>query len=561
MKEKIKNFFFKITENFKDILKKYPITMGIVILLTALTSLCMDDFIIEEDVLIDILSVGSMTLVGTLFWETIIKENKLQKILGAIISLLIGLFFYYCEDILGVYLNKVETLIFNIMAAYFITLPIITIWKLSSNVQMDIKEYLLKVAAEGFLVGITFSVLCAGIAAVCSIFIALILGEGYFFILRMLVLALGLYYIPAMLNLFVNTDKIEVNKFIEKLLVFVLLPLTLAALLIIYIYIGKIIILRKMPENLVGRILIALFCAAIPIWAAIRGLNKEKTSKIANIIPYAYSPLMILEIYSLVVRIFQYGLTPIRYLVILFIIFQIITLALILLKKEDKLKVLFLIFIIFELIFLVSPLNYNNVSNWSQKNILDKVVEKNIDLNNCSKEELNKYRGAYQYLDDQTNGEKYINKELTQTDREILNSYYNLYGENNYYEETKPRTYYLYVRKIIDEIDVENYKKIYIFDENYYNYKGKANEIDVKNLKIEYGDNKIIYVDLENYIKELINKNELDNNEEDEYFEENNVIKVNDKLTLYLNGLSLEYEKESKKITEFSNISGYILEK
>ena len=77
---KIKNLFLELSEKIKQVTKKYPITMAIILILTAITSICLDDFLIDWYTLSDILFVGIIWGIGVLFSESFFKEKKVVKV-------------------------------------------------------------------------------------------------------------------------------------------------------------------------------------------------------------------------------------------------------------------------------------------------------------------------------------------------------------------------------------------------------------------------------------------------------------------------------------------------
>ena len=548
---KIKNLFLKLSEKIKEVIKKYPITMAIILILTAITSICFDDFILESDTLADILFVGTIWGMGTLFSEALFKEKKIIKYVSILLTFIIAICFHiYINDyntLFNFSRKKTKVIIDNLFITYIISLSLLIIYKLSKDSKLDIKEYLLNVFSESFIVGITYIILNIGIAAVTGIFITLILdGEFYSIIPRLLILVLGLFYIPSMISVFANTENIKVNSFVEKLLVFVILPLTIIAMVIIYIYIAKILILRQIPKNVIGRILITIYLVAMPVWAMTSAIKNKKFDIIINKIPYIYLPLIILEIYSIFTRIFQYGFTPSRYLVVVFIIFQLISFFVIIIKKEKYLRELIIVILVFSIAFLISPINYRVVSNLSQKNILDQYIENGTKFEDCSKEEQEKYKGAYKYLKKQYNAEKYINNKLTDED-------INEFETSSYYRNENK---YVYENKTLKQMDIKGYSKIYYFTDDF-KYEDK---IDVKNVKIVFGEDeeKQIFINLSNFLEKVI-EYDKEGYRYNEYFEENNIITIDDSRKIYITYLSFSYN--SKNEINNLDIEGYLLEK
>ena len=555
--KKLKLLWEKILNNFKDIFSKFPITILIVLLLTLISAICLDDVIIKWQTLETIVFVGSLWAVGTLFSETYFKENKIIKYISVGITFAVAVFFnFYLKEsntLLGWSQEKTENILENIFFTYMISLPLLIIYRLSKKSNLDIKEYLLNLVSESFIVGITYIVLNIGISAVSAIFISLILdGESFTFILRMLILSLGFYYIPSMISVFANTEKIKVSSFVEKLLLFVIFPLTMIAIFIIYLYLAKILILRDIPKNVIGRILISVYLVAIPVWAMVISTKKDNFIKVAKIIPYIYLPLMILEIYSIMTRIIAYGFTPLRYLFILFIIFQLISFYVIILKKEKHLRELILVVFVFTIIFLISPINYRVVSNLSQKSILDQYAKNGVELDKCSKEERKKYKGAYQYLIREYNGKKYINSKISEEDKVKLGSSFYEEDEDNDYDYVR-ETEYIYYHENLEEMNISEYSKIYYFKDSL-DYNEKVNS---SNIKIEYGEYEQ-NIDLSNYIRNIIENNEK-YKEYDSYINENRIIQLDNLKTIFITDMSFSYNRKYE--LEYLSIEGYLLVK
>ena len=135
--KKLKLLWEKILNNFKDIFSKFPITVSIVLLLTAISAICFDDVVIEWKTLETILFIGSIWGVGTLFSETYFKENKIIKYISVGITFAVAVFFnFYLKEaniLFGWSKEKTENILENIFFTYLISLPLLTIYKLSKK--------------------------------------------------------------------------------------------------------------------------------------------------------------------------------------------------------------------------------------------------------------------------------------------------------------------------------------------------------------------------------------------------------------------------------------------
>ena len=167
----------------------------------------------------------------------------------------------------------------------------------------------------------------------------------------------------------------------------------------------KIVILWKIPSNQVYRILSVLFIFSVPIWTMVNYYNKEKDifQKINNILPYAFIPFIILQIYSITIRIISSGFTPFRYIGVLLILLEII--YFIIYIRKTKLSNILLIINAFIIISLLLPgINMFDVSNNSQLNRIKKYVNKD----NLSQKERNIIYSSYDYLSETKEGKKLI---------------------------------------------------------------------------------------------------------------------------------------------------------
>ncbi len=536
---RLKKLFLNLWEKIKDVIKNFPITMIIIAILTIISAVIIDNN--YPDFIQDIIIIGAILGVGALFSETVFDKNRMFKYLSIIITLGIAVLFDQTENIIKNFNNEMY---YRCLATYIITLGSVILYTFSKKSELDIKKYLFNIVSENFILGITYGILNAGVAAVSGIFIALILNSASDFVLviRLLVLLCGFFYIPSVISILSN-PKTKENSFVEKLMLFVAFPLALIAIVIIYIYIAKILLLREMPKNMVGRILIGIYLAVFPIWAMVVSINNEKVNKIAKKIPYFYMPLILLEIYSIFTRINQYGLTPIRYLGVLFIAFQLISFISIIMKEKCLREIILLIPII-SIIYFVSPFNYEIVSLNSQKNILNIYIKSNESYEKYSEKDRKKIYGAYNYL--LREDRKYIEKNMTEYQRNELNQnneFFNGYSKN------------VFVKNQLGYINVSGFSKLYNAESS--NYES----INVKQLKIEY-NKKEIYADLSSIIEDIIELNDNEDPNLDNYLTELSGIAIDDNHYLYIDNISFEYDFYDKtENMRYLSIGGYILEK
>ena len=102
-------------------------------------------------------------------------------------------------------------------------------------------------------------------------------------------------------------------------------------------------------------------------------------NKIASKLPFIFMPLMLLQIYAIGIRIMEFGVTPERYLGVLWILLEIIYLLMHQIKKDSVEKILMIVTGAVIVTFLIPCLNMYNISILSQEYILS-AYKKDPDL-------------------------------------------------------------------------------------------------------------------------------------------------------------------------------------
>lgn len=523
---KIKLLFKNLLEKFKQIFKTYPITMVILYIISLIYLIFGYEYSKELfNVRFNIYSILGLSLFGTFFSEVYFKDNKIKKYSFSSIAIIIAGVF----NRLLKYNDK--KIIIEFIIAYIVLLMGLSVFKLIKNSEIDAKKFILNVCSKIFYTTIIYSVILIGLNSIILLLKWLIFTNSLFLddFDKVVLVPMGLYYIPCILNIFTNAKEIKVDNFIKSIVLYILTPIAISSLAIIYIYIIKIAILREMPENLIGRCLICLFI--FTIFTYICGVNykEEKFGKLANILPLVFGPLMILEAYSIFVRIFQYGFTPIRYMGVLFIIFELAFYVLNYYKKAEKLSYLIIIGTILLIIFVIPPLNYRNVSVLSQKFILEKYVRKNASLQQCSKEDRLKIIGAYEYLYYEANERDYLNTIIKKGDIVNLRKQNN---DNNKYSNNRS----LYYKDNINSIDIKDYSKMEKIDNDYYSKEENLKEI----------------------ITRICKENDFDDEQLSDYLNKKVFVEISNNKKLFITNLYVNYSDE--EILYF-NVDGYIFEK
>lgn len=527
----VKKLFSKTSETFRKLIKKFPVTLAIIVFATLFTTID-----IEQDIKIfdKVMLFSTIFAVEAFFTEICIYKKRSFRIISYVVSAAISIGFTIL--ILGDVVKTYEDNIARILVGYLIILFLIAIYKIIKETDINFKEYVLKIFANVFNSTITYLVLNLGLTLITVIFVELLLDSWGHILGRIQILLLGLFYIPALINSVWDVKEKEVNAFFQGLVKFVLLPLVSIAMLIIYMYIIKILVLKQMPSNVIFRILAGIFVVAFPVWNMAENFKDDNKfiEKMTKLLPYFYMPFILLEIYSLYARISEFGITPVRYFGILFIITQIIILILTVVKKGKKLSHTFIYMAVLTLIAFVLPLNYSKVSILSQRSILKSEFPETLTYEELSKESKSRVSGAYKYLV-RNHATEYIPEYIKQYKEEIY---------NHYDAEIYKNFQYIYFNNN-EILDIREYSKLI---EIYGN--GNSTNIEF------YTNNKnniILTTDIGNLLENAIHSGNAE-----EYLRNNRLIKIDDTRDIYIRNLSTSYNEDTYEVDHIS-IDAYVL--
>ena len=253
--------------------------------------------------------------------------------------------------------------------------------------------------------------------------------------------------------------------------------------------------------------------------------------KATNILPYAYMPFILLEIYSIYTRIAEFGITPVRYFGLVFIVIQVIALILTVIKKGEKLPQTFIYMAVLVVIAFILPLNYNKASYLSQSNILKKEFPENAKFEELSEKSKMRVSGAYRYLAS-NDALKYIPENVKQ-------HYKTITKDTPVYDEGVNATKQIYVSDSNTLIDISNYSKMYKSSGG-----GANGEITF------YRENEEVKANLAELIKEAIKSENAE-----EYISGHRLVKIDDEKDLYIMTLYVSYDEEVR----YTSVDAYIL--
>ena len=356
IKDKITNFKLML----KKLFEKYPLTLTLIYIVSFLFAVLMDTDLMDEEWIQKLFMFGTIWGVGTFFAENVFEKGKKRIGLYVLTAIISYVFIHFA------FINKYEDTVIKWLVCYIATMCAISLHSIIKKSEKDFPEYLLKVAINIAKSSFVYGVLAIGVASILWVFDVLILDVTSKYIDNIEILIVGFFYSTKIIYSFINLDD-DVNKFFKNLIKYVLMPLIITAFVIIYLYIIKIFALRDIPKNQIYRIATALFIVGGFIWTVMNYFKEEGLMyKISTKLPLIFSPFILLQIYTLGIRILKNGITPIRYAGIVFIIFEVLYILYYIFKNKKIQNLIIIADALLIISVLVPIVNAFDVSIYSQ---------------------------------------------------------------------------------------------------------------------------------------------------------------------------------------------------
>ena len=427
----IKEYFKKVLKIPKMLFKRFPVSISISVISSILIAI-----FLENDILHDIFYFLLFLGIGSLFVEIMAdKSKRFMRYPGYFLSLVIAVIF-------NKYIIEQNQLVIKFAVIYGITLYILGLLKLFKDSKLSINEYVTRIASTSFKVQVVSSILSMGILLVAGIIITLFSASDLL-IVRLELLFGGTFVLPALIYTFAETKE-KVWDFIKFAIKNLLSVILLASFAVIYIYMLKILVTLKVPSNHIFRIVSILFVLGLPTWTMIDSFKEKNIiGKINSKLPLIFIPLFFVQIYSLIVRIVNNGITISRYVGICLLILELCYLIIYIIKKEKVYLAAYAVIILSVIGILLPKINAVDLTINTQFKRLIYYLNKN-ELSN--KERRSMY-DTYSYLIDLKDGRSLIHSKLTNEQIE-------------YITEEKYIDYECFFSTFIDDdpIDINGYK-------------------------------------------------------------------------------------------------------
>lgn len=242
-------------------------------------------------------------------------------------------------------------------------------------------EYVLHVCVNFAVSTATYFVLLIGSNFIVSIVNVLFL-EGYSTLsIYVVILLTGIYYVPSCIMAMNHMNNDIRDRTGILLIKYVLSGMTICAMVIVYIYLLKILIMWQIPSNEIFGIVAGLFCLGMPIWMIDYFYRDDtKYMRFLQILPFGLVPVIPVQAYAIGVRIYHNGMTPSRYVGVAVVLFEIVMLFIWRFGKEKLERVLLFTGAAIIAAFFIPGINMYSMSDRWQSAFLRTYYQKVLDV-------------------------------------------------------------------------------------------------------------------------------------------------------------------------------------
>ncbi len=373
LKEKFKNLF----PDMKKGIERFPVTVifGLILFIVTIFSIEGSYYKLEtwiEYLIIAIPFSATVELIREKYFEN--KNRKFFRIInffGTILFIFVSKMFfknYFAGEIINI---TATILIFYVL---FYLIPIVY--------RNENREKYLQSVVGNQIITIGFAlVLFLGLSAIVGTIDVLLINLPntiYFdnFVFSASVFGV-IFFVSRLKGKDESLENYSLPKIVEVLICYILIPLILIYTTILYLYFAKIIFTLKMPKGVVSHLVLWYTAFSLFIIIMVTPITyKNKFAKFyKKFFPMISVPLILLALFSINERIFQYGITENRYLVVILVIWLLFNMILYIVKNDVKWVLISYIFAI--LIAVFSPFNLVTVSINSQNKRLERLLIKN----------------------------------------------------------------------------------------------------------------------------------------------------------------------------------------
>lgn len=313
-------------------------------------------------------------------------------------------------------------------------------------------------------------------------------------------------------------DNYKLSKPIKALIIYILIPIFIVYITILYLYFGKVIITAEIPQGMIVELVIWFSIFEVMLMFV---LGKIEDSKVVEgfkkYFPVIILPIMGMMFYAIIFRIREYGITENRFFVLAAGIFATLSnLYYVFYRKNSNITIPIILSATI-LISTLGPISAYRVSAESQNNRLAKILEKNnmlvrrevIPSSEISDEDKSEIVQIVEYMTEKHRPweSKYLPNDYKNTDE----NFEKLFGfSHKYSSSTEEDLSYFYEGN--SSIDLTGYSRLMEFElysdledsKTIGNYKVSSNNgIAIIEYKIGEKYNKLFSFDMKDVLNKL----------------------------------------------------------
>ena len=334
---------------------------------------------------------------------------------------------------------------------------LITVYVCHRKSGLDFIEYTLHIIANLAIATSVYFVLLVGINFIILI-VNLLFLDGYSSLGGYgALLVTGIYYAPACIMSLNSLDN-DVSDFMGIMLIkYVLTGLTVIALAVVYAYLLKILVVWEVPSNEIFGIVSGLFCLGMPIWTVAYFYRDDtRYMYFMQKAPYGLLPLILVQAYAILVRIYHNGLTPGRYLGVCMVLFEIVVLFAWRFWRKKLERVLLILAAGLAVAICMPGINMYSMSFRWQQAFLESYYNQVIARGELTPDEYERLEGAYQYLKNLPGAEEIIiTNDIHEDEFVRLLALSELGGENL----TRTKRHTVHCCQLVGSLDTGGYSK------------------------------------------------------------------------------------------------------
>lgn len=403
----------EITSKAQNAFNRFPVTLVWAILgsfyIMHLIGVSSGTEIEDKFNIILTLILGISWLIGTQFYIEQQRPSSKWIILKLIVLVLLFLFYWHLPDGKDLDNNPVYIVRFflYLIAGHLFLLfaPFVKYWNKSAYWNY-LKSVGIAITRSALFSGVLYLGLVLALLAIDALFEAHIKGERYG---QLFIFCLGTVntwiYLSDFPKKVRNQTEIHFEKALEVFVKFILIPLVILYIVILYAYGTKILIEWQLPKGWVSYLVTALALIGYLVQIIINPIQQNTSAwTIKRFYPwfyYALLPLIVLLFVAIFRRISDYGITENRYFVVLIAIWIFAMALYLLVAKKRRLIILPLSLFALALLSSFGFWGVFSVSNRSQATQFKKVYKKVMENKGlASYDEFNQLTSIIEYLED-----------------------------------------------------------------------------------------------------------------------------------------------------------------